>query len=230
MKILLTCMECSQVGEARSYYWKDFSDDNVYQFNCEKGHVSACSIQENKFELLFELGMHAIVDGYYREAVVSFTSALERFYEFYIRVVSLKHGVAEVEREAAWSEIAAQSERQLGAYTFLYLIENKQNPCMLEKAKGKFRNKVVHRGVVPTRDEAVEYGQSVLDVIIPVLNGLKERDSEFITELYFQEAIKKCRQTMSMPTVLSTTRSYEAGWFDINKRLAWIEDFRKRYP
>ena len=42
-----------------------------------------------KFELLFELGINALIDGYPREAVSSFASALERFYEFFCQVAAL---------------------------------------------------------------------------------------------------------------------------------------------
>lgn len=59
------------------------ADDGRYEITCEKEHRSVVILNNIKFELLFEIGLNATVDGYYREVVSSFASALERFYEFY---------------------------------------------------------------------------------------------------------------------------------------------------
>lgn len=55
-------------------------------FECQKGHKNFVILQEERFETLFQIGANAIIDGYYREAVNSFTTSLERFYEFSIKV------------------------------------------------------------------------------------------------------------------------------------------------
>lgn len=60
-------------------------DENHYALTCPKGHRNVVVLQQQKFEVLFEIGAHAIEDGYYREAVSSFTASLERFYEFFVR-------------------------------------------------------------------------------------------------------------------------------------------------
>jgi len=58
-------------------------DHGDYEVKCEVGHVSLVNLDNLKFELLFELGINAHVDGYAREAVTSFASSLERFQEFF---------------------------------------------------------------------------------------------------------------------------------------------------
>ena len=60
----------------------------------------------HKFELLFDLGALAILDGYYREAVSSFAACVERFYEFYFRIVFEAHELPEPEIKAAWKAMA----------------------------------------------------------------------------------------------------------------------------
>src|ERR1700687_1186458 len=65
------------------------SDDREYEVHCEAGHTSRVFVNNLKFELLFELGINALIDGYPREAVSSFASALERFYEFFCQVAAL---------------------------------------------------------------------------------------------------------------------------------------------
>ncbi|WP_238149350.1 hypothetical protein [Arsenophonus endosymbiont of Aleurodicus floccissimus] len=68
----------------------EFKNDGRYEITCQNGHSSITFLQQQKFEILFDIGACAIIDGYYREAVSSFTSALERFYEFFIKVVCIQ--------------------------------------------------------------------------------------------------------------------------------------------
>lgn len=55
--------------------------------HCSHGHKTTTIVQNPKYEILFDIGANAIVDGYYREAVSSFTSSLERFYEYSIKIL-----------------------------------------------------------------------------------------------------------------------------------------------
>jgi hypothetical protein len=118
MRIPLYCMQCFQEqGKPDDvFYPAELQDNGLYWLKCRAGHETVTCLQEQKFEVLYDLAANAILDGYYREAVVSFTSALERFYEFYIQVMAIKRNVPEKEFEEAWKRVAAQSERQYGAY------------------------------------------------------------------------------------------------------------------
>ncbi len=68
-------------------------DGNNYTFTCENGHKQTVLLQQQKFEMLFEVGANAILDGYYREAVSSFASSLERAYQFFSTVCLIERGV-----------------------------------------------------------------------------------------------------------------------------------------
>lgn len=163
-----------------------FREDGRYEMTCLKGHTSITFLQQQKFEILFDIGAHAIIDGYYREAVSSFTSSLERFYEFFIKVVCISKGISESNTVEAWKEVSNQSERQLGAFIFLHLLELGCQPTLLNNNKIKFRNGVIHKGMIPSEEQALEYGQAVLDVIRPLLKILKEKYNEAISKAVFQ--------------------------------------------
>ena len=92
-----------------------YHDSPVYEAECSAGHKLVMILQEQKFEILFQIGAFALLDGYYREAVSSFTSSMERFHEFAIRCFLLHDSVPEAQVTAVWSEVSNQSERQLGA-------------------------------------------------------------------------------------------------------------------
>ena len=75
--------------EMRGDYLVEVNDDNFYRIECQKGHVTFTYQQQQKFELLFDFGAMALLDGYTREAVASMSAALERFYEFYVLIICL---------------------------------------------------------------------------------------------------------------------------------------------
>ena len=171
MKLPLSCHECSKNNMSRrgSIAWVEFRDDSRYEFTCPQGHETTTILQEQKFEVLFEIGAYAIKDGYYREAVSSFSSSLERFYEFVIRVLLLKQEIDLSKINKSWKLVANQSERQLGAFIYLYLREFGDLPVLLDQNKIAFRNSVIHKGVIPNREQALTFGQAILDVCRPII-------------------------------------------------------------
>ena len=188
MKLPVTCAKCMQedIANAMITATVEFRDDGRYEINCPKGHSSITLLQQQKFEILFDIGAYAILDGYYREAVSSFTSSLERFYEFFIKVVCLSKEIDWDKTQEAWKEVSNQSERQLGAFIFLHLQETGNKPSLLSNSKVKFRNEVIHKGKIPNKEQALEYGQAVLDVIKPLLNLLKTDYSEAVGNATFR--------------------------------------------
>lgn len=170
-------MKCTFGEDANSHppypKYVELRDDGRYEFTCEKGHTTVTVLQEQKFEVLFDLGAYAILDGYYREAVASFTSSLERFYEFFIKAALFQDGLEESAITESWKMVSSQSERQLGAFVFLYLKCFSESPPLLRQKQIKFRNEVVHKGKIPSREEAIGYGQEVLDTIRPILRRVK---------------------------------------------------------
>jgi hypothetical protein len=170
----------------------EFQDDGRYEVTCPKGHKSVTILQEQKFEVLFDIGAYAIADGYYREAVSSFTASLERFYEFFIKAVLLHKGIDQEIFQQAWKLVAAQSERQLGAFAFLYLREFGRPPSLLSSSKVEFRNKVIHQGKIPSRQEALDYGQAILDIVRPILKQAKEKYPDGVRKTVDQH-LRDCR-------------------------------------
>jgi hypothetical protein len=114
MRIYLTCMKCMSEGvPPTEFVAAELENSGLYRMVCtNRNHETVTCLQAQKFEVLFELATHAIVDGYYRDAVSSFTSSLERFFEFCVELFCYKHGVNEMDLENAWKHVSSQSERQ----------------------------------------------------------------------------------------------------------------------
>src|SRR4051812_46947314 len=100
-------------------------DDGGYEVTCDGGHVTRAELRNLRFEVLFELGLNGLLDGYSREAVVSFTSSLEHFYNFYWCVACFHCAVPESAATAAWKHVSNQSERQIGMFLTAQLLLTK---------------------------------------------------------------------------------------------------------
>jgi hypothetical protein len=171
-----------------------------------------------KFELLFESGILALQDGYYREAVTSFAASLERFYEFLLTAFMLP-GIRQNKRgfQQAWKQISNSSERQFGAVNTLYfqlfsrpmpaldIAFVKQHHLNLDgKEPSNFRNIAVHQGYIPARVYAIHYGEAINKYIghilteLSVTNEWKSRLLDTIS--YGVESTYDVNGNMTIPT------------------------------
>lgn len=226
MKIIGICMRCIPVPQDGSTIQRlEVMDDGLHRMTCNKGHETITCLQQQSFEVLPELAVNAIIDGYYREAVASFASGLERFYEFYVKVICNKPGLENspstqkpspswrTELISAWNQVSKQSERQLGAYVFCHLLCEGEHPALLSGKRVEFRNNVIHRGYIPTRDEAIAFGNAVLNLTQPTLERLKSHHRNAVQELvreHMTSLTKRAREigvrdvsTTAMPTPVS---------------------------
>jgi hypothetical protein len=167
--VCINCsIEASQRGEEPPVLADvELNDDGLYEGTCPNGHNVASAYQNLKYEVLFESGAVALLWGFNREAFSSFATALERFYEFATEVYLTALNVPPEKFEAAWSAVAAASERQLGAFLFLYLARYKNEfpfPPDWKKMSTR-RNEVIHRGHIPTADEARAFARDVFEII-----------------------------------------------------------------
>lgn len=250
MKLRINCMQCFQDQRHPSLEFQpvETRDDGLYSSTCSNGHTTLTVIQEQKFEVLFDFGAMALIDGYPREAVTSIAAAIERFYEFYVVTTSLKHGMEITDFQKAWKHVENQSERQFGAYLFAYLIDHNggeppvidnEKPNLIGVSKGntktwkEFRNAVVHKGYIPSVSETLAYGNIAYLHLNELIADLKERSEEAIQKVTFhhvsranQAANGNVVSTMSIPTLVSLVRGEDPPE-SFEKALESVEEYRK---
>ncbi len=213
MRLPLNCMTCFQVnGEPAPLMTSvDLGNGDAYEHTCPAGHVHHTVLQQMQFELLFEAGVHAAVDGYCREAVGTFAAALERFQEFALRVCSAKAGMAAGAFGDAWKEVRNASERQYGAYVFLYSITVGKMPATLTNKQREFRNNVVHKGTFCTEVDALAFGEQVRALAMDAITELRKVCAKELDATVHQVMLAafatvpngRSVSTMSIPTILS---------------------------
>jgi len=177
MRLEISCSKCSEqiaLGESgvvNSWVYS-VSDGGIYEFECPQGHRTTTVLRTPKHEVLYAIGANAYLDGYFRDAIASFASALERYYEFALKVISRHKDIVPATFEKTWGFMQNQSERQYGAFITVWMMETGKPYTALSKTKinywSKLRNGVIHQGKIPTPQECLEYGQYVVDIVAPI--------------------------------------------------------------
>jgi hypothetical protein len=183
MKATIGCVICMKeaskklvsdgVSTSVKFFSSEIDDNGVVYLMCDKGHRTAGVLLGRKHQYLFESGCNALLDDYTNEAVSSFSAALERAYEFFIRVAYRKLGISSSILDKTWKNVKAQSERQFGAFVLLYPLISGE-PFELPERIPELRNKVIHRGYIARGEKVLEYAKDIFSIIrqiIAVLNN-----------------------------------------------------------
>jgi hypothetical protein len=189
MKISTSCHKCTFDNPKNNIRVEGFisiQEEDLYHFKCIYGHDNLLELQAFKFEILFESGLCAIKDKYYLESVLSITASLERFYEFFIKIILKSNGLEYETVEEIYKNMSKQSERQVGAFISLYGLKYKEAPILLKNKSTEFRNDVIHKGYMPHEEEVLNYAEEIFNIIkFYYLKILTDYDS-LITDNLFE--------------------------------------------
>lgn len=225
MRIEITCSKCSEqiaLGESGVVHSLVCSmcDDGIYEFKCPQGHHTTTVLRTPKHEVLYTIGANAFLDGYFRDGIASFAGALERYYEFALKVIARHKNIDKF--DDIWkSTLKLSSERQFGAFAMVWMMETGKPYTQLSKKKidqqSKLRNEVIHQGKIPTSEECLSYGQYVLDVIAPIEKLLLSDYAVAHKDECFALSKDVRKQKTSPITVLSIFSVFGAAIKDNNK-------------
>jgi hypothetical protein len=180
LRIIVSCPEC--IGEKENSAILALGNENTYKVVCDKGHIQNISLPHQRHEILFEFGVYAIADGYYREAISSFAAALERYYEYFLRVISTRsHSTKYFDQ--IWKQVSSQSERQLGGYIFAHFLVYNQPPTLIDNPLIELRNKAIHKGYIPEKEEALKFGAGVANLVNSGVARLHEHFRDEVHEI-----------------------------------------------
>lgn len=185
-------MECLKENGVPNFEFSksEITDDGAYRMECSNGHISYTIFQNEKFEILFDMGADALNSGYKHESVACFAASLERFHEWVINLILLKREINQEDFYKTWKYVHKQSERQLGAFYFLYLLEFNEPPEMVKDKMTKFRNNVIHKGYIPLYEEVFEYGEYILNYIRKIISRFNKEYDDAIMKLGFNKQME----------------------------------------
>lgn len=151
----------------------------VLHLRCQAGHEVEIESQALAHEALFELGCYALLDGYFREALLDFAAAFERFQDFASRLLLHLSSEASSKVEEWHKAVRKHSERVLGAYLALWTRHFGETPPMLSKAHVELRNECAHAGHFPDREITLRFGEEVLRALV---TGTQRLEGAFAVE------------------------------------------------
>ena len=158
----------------------EINEEGIYEVECINGHKTLVTLKNEKFEILFDMGLSAFLDGYKQEAIACIHASMERFHEWCIEIFLIDNKIKISDFKKTWKYVKRQSERQLGAFYFLYLQTFKGVPELFNERKTEFRNRVIHNGEIPKREEVYEYIDYVFHYIQKILKPIKQQMSKSI--------------------------------------------------
>jgi hypothetical protein len=203
MKITtITCSQCHSdeniegidLKELAQITQLDFNiqDAPVYKKECKNGHINYIFHINNKYEILYQLGVSAYHDQYFRESIINFIAAYERFNEYVLyALLDLENKEGFETTIENFKILSNSSEREFGAFTALFYYCFKKLPKPLEEYKSgefkfpasnavNFRNKVVHKGYIPNGADARKFAKAIALYIHEVLNIIHAEKPELI--------------------------------------------------
>ncbi|MDP3581876.1 MAG: hypothetical protein Q8S39_08060 [Ignavibacteria bacterium] len=195
------------------------NDDGYFEFTCPNNHRNRVILIAPKFDILFMIGENAVLDGYFREAISSFHTSLERAYEEYIRFMGFLDKIPESVSDKTWKHLVKQSERQFGAFTVLWLTKHKEDPKTLPEKYITLRNNVIHNGYLPSMQQTIEFGKSIIEVIEPIFKEVVKH------ELFYKYLDSKIHLEKYVKSEGSLTRLHIMT--GIRKKVESNEDFEK---
>lgn len=186
MLILVHCPKCLEDLKAKEevptqgafdssqvQFLANYGNDFIAHGKCPRGHTYIGYITKERYDILYESGLVSYLMGFELEAVLSFAASLERAQELFTMTSLRSGGLELVTIHEMWKQVASQSERQQGAFLVQWLITTKIK-FELNQQMTEFRNKVIHRGHIPLREETKKYASWVNERLFDIVEVLRQ--------------------------------------------------------
>ncbi|MFP7480183.1 hypothetical protein [Terribacillus saccharophilus] len=176
MRFDVECAMCMDENKENKVTF-EVSNKSLYRVKCSEGHEYDHVLSVELFEMLYEVGIYALIDGYTREAVSSFATALERFHQYCFKFLSKYHSVPSAVLDGIWETMNRSSEQQAGAFHSLYMVTFKEEPPKIKGSKKQLRNDVIHYGKIPSQEQATNYAKFVFEYIRDILDKFSKYEN-----------------------------------------------------
>lgn len=209
---------------------EDIRDDGIYTITWREGHTTTTVVSNEKFEILADLAIEAYCDRYHREAVLTCASALDAYLDFHVEILLRAQGQTAENIATLLKSISRQAERRLGAFLAIETASGR-SPVYIEQPMVELRNAIVHKGYIPTENEALACLDHVIAFIVERYGWLYAQHQAIIMNLFFDRMAKlpapttpgRGHSTLSLQTVVtalafknsadtSTLAHYIAWW------------------
>lgn len=179
------CVDCYAESK-KAIVWTEgeIQSELIAVCRCPHGHVSIAGLMHDQFDVLYSSAVFAFLEAFYSESILSFTAALERAYEHYIKLYLAKQSMEFELIDRFWKEISSQSERQYGAFCLAYFATENQE-WSSDQNHVSFRNKVIHKGVICDQNVARKYAEYITEKLNLIIKSIYGNFSAQKSPFYF---------------------------------------------
>ena len=204
-----------------------------YDLTCPAGHYVRVLLGNPKHEILFQMAAYSILDDNYRDAVATFGSSLEEFWEFAVQCIAASEGVEPLPVPRVKG--GGRKERFERAWREVFKPEapgtpQPPEPPVLTAEDYEIRNRVLHEGYVPTKKEAFDFGDKVLVRVAPAMQTLRWKMVEAVgTASAAIIAEARARLKLAEPTaaIQDATILHDNESMNYRRLVDYIEHLRK---
>lgn len=180
-----TCFKCNEKSlstkmcenETNSYIVKNHDMDGMLQVVCPKCNEIIIVVNQClQFEIYLQCAIERFLTADYAEAVFLLVKSRETFVEFVIDLLCYER---KKEVNLKQNELYS-SERRYGFFAGLYFARF-NDVINFSKLDFKIRNRIIHNGIYPKKQEVIEFGNNVVQFFYQVIEKIK---SEIPTDVY----------------------------------------------
>jgi hypothetical protein len=195
MRLPVVCIDClMQRPGFETLQIIPFPHDYIIDFTCDRGHRNLEYVQEADWEVLITSAGLALSEGYPMEAVSAIAAGVERFAEFATKAICKSFNTSDDVIETTWKQVSRQSERQIGAFAFVYAARFNSAPPMMPPKQVEVRNAVIHRGAQPRPEQVEIYGDAAMTFVFAVHDALSTSYEAALKSTYLDQVAEKAKR------------------------------------
>jgi hypothetical protein len=177
MKIKNKCPDCNKDNLSEI-----LGNKLLFTTKCPSGHEYNVLIKDDTLSaVLFDNACLAIHNDCYRAAVLDFQSSLEKLWEEHIRFHLITINSPNERINLLDNLMKKNSHIKEGAFYMLHTINNNDlRDKKFNEKREEMRNNVFHKGYVPTKEDAIDFGQKTLMLISDIMHN---PDKEYYLKL-----------------------------------------------
>jgi len=182
MKTYISCFECMREDNP-SFLWEinEINDDLILESVCSFGHKSYLLLLNNKFEVLYDMGIDSLINNRPLESAVYLYLSLESVREWAIKaILKSREPFTQCEFEKMWHNLTKQSERLFGSYSALIFKEFGQSPPNVSIATIELRNRIIHKGYLPLVTEVQSMAKDITQTIVETVSLVRSNEKYWI--------------------------------------------------
>lgn len=186
MKLSIYCQQCHRDELTESFSVE--VDEKFFQgqdITCPQGHDYFLYVNTPRYAFLFQQALESFRSNFYFECFHTLYSGFEFYKKEFVEVVVFEK-LKKVDTVQTYCKTLNRSEQIDGAFKLAYIQQFGKEPPLLPDKMVTLRNKVTHRGTIPSEEDCILLGNAIFKIVIEI-NHLFHDEPNKVTKSSFTE-------------------------------------------